>query len=166
MSSEKLNNPVKTLEIGGSTCRIGKLTVGAAIEIESHLTDYPSMFDTLKDSEVLGQVSTDLAEKLINEKLQELHFWPPDAITALCDIRFLKRGNFSHAFLSAMIRAYNPHFSPEEIASIANKATAENVFDLQMIALGVTSDPKDENEPVATKSHQKSELTGVELSPG
>lgn len=166
MSTDRLNNPVKTLEIGGTTCRIGKLTVGAAIEIEDHLSAYPSMFDTLKDSDILGQVSTDLAEKLINEKLQELHFWPPDAITALCDIRFLKRGNFSHAFLSAMIRAYNPHFSPDEVASIANKATAENVFDLQMISLGVTSDPKDESVPIATRNHPKKESTGAELSHG
>lgn len=166
MSADRLNNPVRTLEIGGTTCRIGKLTIGAAIEIEEHLSACPSMFDTLKGSDILGQVSTDLAEKLINEKLQELHFWPPDAITALCDIRFLKRGNFSHAFLSAIVRAYNPHFSPDEIVSIANKATAENVFELQMVALGVTSDPKGESDSVSTKSQPKNGLTGAELSHG
>ena len=161
----KLHNPIQTVDIGGETVRIGKLTLAAAIEIESHLADLPTPLERLEKSGVLPQLPAEVAADLTGTAMQESAFFPPDAIGALCNSKILGRGSFGKAFLSAMIRAYNPHFDDGEIDRIAGKATAETVLAVQGIALGVTTDPKDESG-IGAATIPQTGSTGGESSPG
>jgi Ni,Fe-hydrogenase III component G len=158
----KLDNRIKTLEIGGHTVKVGKLTMAAAVEIESYLETLESPLEKMERAKILTQIDKDAAIGVVDSLTQDLAFWPPDAIGALCDRRFLTRGKFGRAFVAAMVRAYNGHFEPSEVDRIANNATLEDVFAIQPIALGVTSDPKDLSGLGAATQPQASESSGGE----
>ena len=149
---------MRTYDIAGETVKVGKLTLGAALEIESHLKTLKTPFEVLESSNALKMVESDLAERLINEKLQQEMFWPPDAITALCDQKFLTRADFGIVFISAMLRSYNPHFDPKDIERIATRATVQDVIQLQVIAFDSDSNQK-KDEPTAPAPVNES--TGV-----
>lgn len=144
MTSFKLANTVKTIEIAGVPCRVGKLTLGAALSIEEFLATLPTPYETLEGSKALAQVSKELADTLIAKALADTMFWPPDAISALSTQKFLVRADFGQAFIRAMLAAYNPHLAPDEITRIAAAAVVpEDVVRLQLIAFGADTDPKD-----------------------
>lgn len=169
MTSFRLANTVKTVEIAGQPCRVGKLTLGAALSIEEFLATLPTPYETLEGSKALGQVSKDLADTLIAKALADTMFWPPDAITALSTQKFLVRADFGQAFIRAMLAAYNPHIAPDEINRIAAAAVVpEDVVKLQLIAFGADNDPKDDpaTAGAATVTSSASELTGAESLPG
>ena len=150
-------------EIAGVLYRVGKLTLGAAFEIETFLSKLRTPYELLEDSKALAQVGKELADQLVNKALQECHFWPPDAINALCNNKFLTRADFGIAFVSAMLRQGNPHLPPDEVTRIAHAASYKDVIALQLIAFGADdTDPKDANgvpERAATPD-MSSELTG------
>ncbi|CAB4178473.1 hypothetical protein UFOVP1622_56 [uncultured Caudovirales phage] len=154
MQPHKLDAKPVSYEIAGVPYRVGKLTLGAAFEIETFLSKLKSPYEILEDSKALAQVGKELADQLVNKALQDCHFWPPDAINALCNKRFLTRADFGIAFVSAMIRQGNPHLPPDEVTCIAHAASYKDVMALQLIAFGADdTDPKDENgvpERVAT----------------
>lgn len=144
MTSAKLANSVRSYELGGVPYRVGKLTLGAALQIEEHLSKLKTPLEIYRDSGVLSALPTEKADDILNRAAQETMFWPPDAVTALCDVRFLKRADFGMAFISALLAAYNPGLSPHEIESIAKKASTQDVMKLQLIAFGVDGiDPKE-----------------------
>lgn len=151
---------MKTYTIANETIKVGKLTLGAALEIENHLKTLRTPFEVLQDSQALSQIDKDLAERLINEKLQQEMFWPPDAITALCDQKFLTRAGFGIVFISAMIRAYNPHFEPQEVDRLASRATVQDVIQLQLIAFDSDNNQK-KDEPTTPANSLTSEPTGA-----
>lgn len=149
---------MKTYDIAGETIKAGKLTLGAALEIENHLKTLRTPFEVLENSNALKMVDSELAERLINEKLQQEMFWPPDAITALCDQKFLTRADFGIAFISALIRSYNPHLDPKDIERIALRASVQDVIQLQLIAFDSDSNQK-KDEP--TPQANANESTGA-----
>lgn len=140
----KLDTRTTTIEIGGETVKVGKLTLGAAIEIEAYLQTIDTPLEIIERSKILAQVDKEVADKILDGHTQDLAFWPPDAIGALCDKRFLTSGRFGKAFVSAIIRAYNAHLDDATVERIANRSTVDTVYLLTPIALlGVNSDPKD-----------------------
>lgn len=163
----KIANPVFTRDFNGTPYRVGKLTLGAALEIESYLSELKTPYEILQDSKALEQIGKELADQLVSKALQETHFWPPDAITALCTQKFLVKADFGIAFLSAVLRHYNPHLQPDEILVIAKNATTTDVVEMQLIAFGANeTDPKDENAAgQPTMADLASEPIGVASSP-
>ena len=140
----KIANTVLMRDFNGVPYRVGKLTLGAALEIESYLSELKTPYEILQDSKALEQIGKELADQLVSKALQETHFWPPDAITALCSQKFLTKADFGIAFLSAILRQYNPHLSPEEIQAVAKNSTTSDVVEMQLIAFGANNtDPKD-----------------------
>lgn len=169
MTAFRLANTVKTVEIAGQPYRVGKLTLGAALQIEEFLATLPTPYEVLEGSKALSQVSKEHADMLIAKALSDTMFWPPDAITALSTQKFLVRADFGKAFISAILSAYNPHLSPQEIESVAKSATVpEDVVRLQLIAFGADNDPKDEPAKAGneTTTSFASEPTGAGLQPG
>ena len=163
----KLTSPVYVHEIAGETLKFGRLTLGAAVELEDYLHTLPTPFEALEDSKTLQHIDPEMRERLINEKLQQLHFWPPDAITALATSQFLTSGRFGVAFLTAMITAYNTHISHDEAERLAKRANHGDFMTVHRIALGL-NDPKGEqpeNGHDQTTS-QPNGLDGVASSPG
>ncbi len=163
----KLTSPVYIHEIAGETLKFGRLTLGAAVELEDYLQTLPTPFEALEDSKSLQHIDPEMRERLINEKLQQLHFWPPDALTALATSQFLTSGRFGMAFVTAMITAYNTHISHSEAIKLAAKANHGDFMTIHRIALGL-NDPKGdlpENGHDQTTS-QLSGLDGVASSPG
>jgi hypothetical protein len=143
MTSFKLSNAQKSYEINGTPYRVGKLTLGAAVQIESHLSKLKTPLEIYNDSKALAVFTPGKAEEILNKAAQETMFWPPDAVTALCNTKFLTRGDFGIVFISAILAAYNPHLSPQEIENIAKSATTADVVQLQLIAFGADeTDPK------------------------
>jgi hypothetical protein len=166
------------VEIGGHPVRAGRLTVAAACEIESFLQTLESPIQFL-ESRVLGEKlpryvpdpdnpgnvkevnSVEVADILLQRSME----WPPDAIGALCNTIMLKKGAFSRVFIMAMVRAYNPHFTPEKIEEIADSALAfHDAVKMQMAALGVNTDPKD-GAGLGVASNPPNESNGAGLSP-
>jgi len=141
----KLHNEIKTVEIGGQLVKIGRLTVGAACEIEAYLETLETPLEFL-DAKILAKAmpegnSAEIADIILQRSME----WPPDAIGALCSGAMLRKASFAKVFIKAMIRSYNPHIPIEDVARIADSAIVP--FDslaLQPIALGVNTDPKDE----------------------
>lgn len=169
MTSFKLANTVKTIEIAGKPYRAGKLTLGAALSIEEHLAKLPTPYETLENSKALSQVSKELADTLISKALADTMFWPPDAISALTNPKFLTRADFGIAFISAILAAYNPHLSPQEIEAVAKSASSEDVLKMQLVAFGADNDPKEPPANAGTETNQansSSESTGLESSHG
>lgn len=161
MTSFKLANTAKTIEIGGVPCRAGRLTLGAALSIEEFLATLPTPYETLDKSNVLAQVGKELADQLVGKALSETMFWPPDAITALSDRRFLVRADFSRAVISAVLTAYNPHMSPDEINSIVNGALVpQDMVKIQIVAFGGDLDPKEEDAGASLAEAKKSPESG------
>ena len=163
----KLTSPVFIHEIAGESLRFGRLTLGAAVELEDYLHTLPTPFEALEDSKTLQHIDPEMRERLINEKLQQLHFWPPDALTALATSQFLTSGRFGMAFVTAMITAYNSHISHDEAIKLAAKANHGDFMVIHRIALGL-NDPKGdlpENGQDQTIS-QPNESLGVASSPG
>ena len=163
----KLTSPVYVHEIAGESLRFGRLTLGAAVELEDYLHTLPTPFEALEESKTLQHIDPEMRERLINEKLQQLHFWPPDALTALATSQFLTSGRFGVAFLTAMITAYNSHISHDEAAKLAAKANHGDFMTIHRIALGL-NDPKGdlpENGHDQT-TNQPNGLDGVASSPG
>lgn len=145
MTSAKLANSVRSYELGGVPYRVGKLTLGAALQIEEHLSKLKTPLEIYRDSGILSALPTEKSDDILNRAAQETMFWPPDAVTALSDGRFLRRAEFGIAFISALLAAYNPGLSPHEITLIAQKASIKDVLQLQVIAFGAdVIDPKDE----------------------
>lgn len=143
MTSAKLANSVRSYELGGVPYRVGKLTLGAALQIEEHLSKLKTPLEIYRDSGILSALPTEKADDILNRAAQETMFWPPDAVTALSDGRFLRRADFGIAFISALLAAYNPGLSPHEITLIAQKASLMDVVQLQIIAFGAdATDPK------------------------
>lgn len=142
MNAARLSNPIKQHAINGQTYNIGKLTIGAAVEIETYLATLKTPLEKIQESKILEQVDKDVANGIIDTALQELAFFPPDAITALCDRKYLGRAEFGRVFLRAIFREYNRHLSPEEIDRVAMSATVEDIFVIQAVALGADADPK------------------------
>lgn len=136
MDSAKLANPIRSFEIKGVPFRVGKLTVGAALEMEQALSTWPSKLDRLRDSGILDKIDKDKAESLIETAMMDLDFWPPDAITALSDWRILIRAEFGVIFITALLRQYNPGLSPDELATLAKACTKDDLLALQSIAFG------------------------------
>lgn len=163
----KLTSPVYVHEIAGESLRFGRLTLGAAVELEDYLHTLPTPFEALEASKTLQHIDPEMRERLINEKLQQLHFWPPDALTALATSQFLTSGRFGVAFLTAMITAYNTHISHDEAAKLAAKANHGDFMTVHRIALGL-NDPKGEQpgDGQEMTTSQLSELDGVASSPG
>lgn len=168
MTSFKLSNATQTYEIAGTPYRVGKLTLGAALQIEQWLATLPTPLELLRDGGILKDISTDKADDILNRAAQDTLFWPPDAITSLTNPKFLTRADFGIAFISALLAAYNPHLSPQEISTIAKNATSVDVLKLQLIAFGAdVEDPKGENQPATNpQPAPSSESTGQELSHG
>jgi hypothetical protein len=137
----KLTTPIETVEIAGQTLRFGRLTLGAAVELEDYLQTLPTPFEALESSKSLQHIDAEMRERLIQEKLQQLHFWPPDALNALANSQFLTSAKFGMAFLVAMITAYNSHISSTEAREIAAKANHGDFMTVHRIALGL-NDPK------------------------
>lgn len=164
----KLDNLIVTYDIGGEPCRVGKLTIGAACEIERYLATLETPLEKIERSKILTQIDGEKASGIIDSALQDLAFWPPDAVGALCSAKFLTRGEFALAFISAIVRQYNPHFTDADIERVASKATVDDVFKLQAIALGANTDPKDESGlgVAQATTGQPSGSSGVESSPG
>lgn len=141
----KLHNEIKTVEIGGQLVKVGRLTVGAACEIEAYLEALETPLEFI-NSKILNKAfpegtSVQIADIII-QRSQE---WPPDAIGALCSGAMLRKASFARVFIRAMIRAYNPHVPIEDVAKVADSAIVPfDALTLQPIALGVTNDPKDE----------------------
>jgi len=144
-----LHNEVKTVEIGGQPVRIGRLTMAAACEIESYLETLESPFERFDVSTLKDKLPEATAVEVAEILMQQSGAWPPDAISALCNVRMVRRAKFSRVFIGAMIRAYNGHMKPEEINRIVDSAvllTGDNISqEIALIALGITDDPKDEN---------------------
>ena len=163
----KLTSPVFIHEIAGESLRFGRLTLGAAVELEDYLHTLPTPFEALEDSKTLQHIDPEMRERLINEKLQQLHFWPPDALTALATSQFLTSGRFGVAFLTAMITAYNTHISHHEAAKLAAKANHGDFMTIHRIALGL-NDPKGETPENGHDQtiNQPNGLDGVASSPG
>ena len=144
MESVKLANPPQSYTIDGKSYAVGKLTLGMALDIESFLATLKTPLEKIEESGVLNQVESDVASGILDSAMQDLAFWPPDAVSALCDRRFLTRADFGVTFLRAMLRAYNPGLTAEDTARIAQAATLMDVIQLQMVASGVdASGPKD-----------------------
>lgn len=136
MSSDKLANPIRSYEIKGGAFRVGKLTVGAALEIEQELATWPSKLEKLQASGILEKLPPDKAESLVETAMMDLEFWPPDAITALSDWKTLIRAEFGLIFVKALLRQYNPGLSPDELTALAKACTPDDVMALQKIAFG------------------------------
>ena len=162
----KLTTPVYTREIGGESLRFGRLTLGAAVEIEDYLSTLPTPFEALEDSKSLQHIDPEMRERLIQEKLQQLHFWPPDALNALASSQFLTSAKFGVAFLVAMITAYNSHISTDEARRLAMKADHGDFMAIHKIALGLETDPKCESGPDPVQTGQMNASTGAVQSPG
>jgi hypothetical protein len=137
----KLTSPVYTHEIDGQTLRFGRLTLGAAVELEDYLQTLPTPFEALENSKTLQHIDPEMRERLIQEKLQQLHFWPPDALNALSTSNFLTSAKFGMSFLVAMITAYNAHIATDEAKRLASRANHEDFMVIHRIALGL-NDPK------------------------
>ena len=163
----KLTSPVYVHEIAGESLRFGRLTLGAAVELEDYLHTLPTPFEALEASKTLQHIDPEMRERLINEKLQQLHFWPPDALTALATSQFLTSGRFGMAFVTAMITAYNSHISHDEAIKLAAKANHGDFMTIHRIALGL-NDPKGETPEHGHDQtiNQPNGLDGVALSPG
>ena len=163
----KLTSPVYVHEIAGESLRFGRLTLGAAVELEDYLHTLPTPFEALEDSKTLQHIDPEMRERLINEKLQQLHFWPPDALTALATSQFLTSGRFGMAFVTAMITAYNSHISHDEAIKLAAKANHGDFMTVHRIALGL-NDPKGDQpgDGQEMTTSQLSGLDGVASSPG
>lgn len=163
----KLTSPVYVHEIAGESLKFGRLTLGAAVELEEYLQTLPTPFEALEASQTLQHIDAEMRERLIQEKLQQLHFWPPDALTALATSQFLTSGKFGVAFLTAMITAYNAHISHDEANRLARRANHADFMVVHRIALGL-NDPK-ADQPGDGQEMATSPATGSHgavLSPG
>lgn len=147
----KLANVVKIHEIGGKPYYFGKLTVGMGIEIESYLKTLPTAVEQIERSGILKSASKEAADSIVQQALQDLDLYPPDAITALYSRRFLMSSQFGGVLVRAALRQYNPGLTTQDIEDVANQATHEDVLKIQNIAGGI-----DENAPkgVADSSPQ------------
>lgn len=139
----KLHNEIKTVEIAGTPVRVGALTIGAAIEIESYLSTLKTPFERVESSPLLALMDEARRNATIDKYLQQLSFWPPDAIGALCDPSFRRSGPFMRVVVASVVRSYNPHFSDEEIARIAASTSIFDAIGLLPVFMGVSDDPKD-----------------------
>lgn len=149
--STKLANVPQLIEIGGETYKAGKLTIGISLEIESHLATLKTPLEKIQESKILEHVEPAVAESILSTAMQELAFWPPDAVNALCDSRFLLRASFGVVFVRAMLRQYNAHLSHDDLNRVATLATVQDVLTLQSIASGVDPNgPKGVAEPPPT----------------
>ncbi len=160
----KLHNEIKTVEIGGHPVRAGRLTVAAACEIEAFLQTLESPLQFI-DAKILAKAIPEadcaMVADIIMQRSQE---WPPDAIGALCSVKMLQKAVFARVFIGAMIRAYNPHYSPEKVDEITNAAVMPyDALTLQPIALGVNTDPKD-GAGLGVASNPPNESNGAGLS--
>jgi hypothetical protein len=145
----KLANVLKTHEIGGRSYSFGRLTIGMGVEIESYLRTLPTELEKIESSGILKTVSQDVANSIVSDALQRHDVWPPDAISALCDRRFLTRSEFGMAFVKSALRQYNPGLSIDEIDKAASMATLADVLRIQAIAAGTDDiDPKEHAAPV------------------
>jgi hypothetical protein len=142
LSGYQFSNPVKTIEIGGESVRVGKLTIGMAVDLESYLRTVPSKLESIEASGILKQLSKETADSIVSDALQEHAFYPPDAVTALCDKRFLLNATFGQRLIRAALRAYNPGLTDADIDRIADKAVyPTDTVIIQQICSGA-SDPK------------------------
>lgn len=162
MNAFKMAKPEKTMQFGSVPYRVGKLTLGAALAIESFLSELPTPYEILNGSNAVSQLSKEAADMAVQRALNDTMFWPPDAISALSTQKFLVRADFGIAFISAILAAYNPHLPPQEIEAIARSASIEDVVKLQLIAFGADeTDPKGESAGPATIPDLASEPIGV-----
>jgi len=149
----KLANPLKSHEIGGRAYSFGRLTIGMGLEIETWLKTLPTELERIEQSGILKSISREAADSIVADALQRHDIWPPDAITALCDRRFLTRSEFGIVFIMAALRQYNPGLTAEEIERIASQATLTDVIRLQSIAAGTDDiDPKELAAIAATET--------------
>lgn len=140
----KLANVLKSHEIGGRSYQFGRLTIGMGVEIESWLKTLPTELERIEQSGILKSVTPEVADSIVSDALQRYEMWPPDAITALCDRRFLTRSEFGIVFVKSALRQYNPGLSIEDVERIATQATFADVIKLQAIAAGTDDiDPKE-----------------------
>lgn len=147
MNAEKMLNRPIYYQFGEERYKVGKLTIGAALKLEAWLAKLPTPWEVLESTDILKHCSDEQKKQIIDEKLQQLHFWPPDAITALSEIKFLKRGDFGGQLIATILEAYNPHLSPDDIQKIVSKATIEDVIQIQLIATASGASQKKEMTP-------------------
>lgn len=163
----KLTSPICTHEIDGQTLRFGRLTLGAAVEIEEYLSTLPTPFEALENSKTLQHIDPELRENLIQQKLQQLHFWPPDALTALSTPNFLTSAKFGMAFMVAMITAFNAHIATDEAKRLAGRANHEDFMIIHRISLGLSDTPAPKVEaPAGIATAPPSGSHGAESSHG
>jgi hypothetical protein len=141
-----LNKPIY-YQFGDEKYKVGKLTIGAALKLESWLAKLPTPWEVLESTDILKHCSDEQKKQIIDEKLQQLHFWPPDAITALSEIKFLKRGDFGGQLIAAILESYNPHLSPDDVEKIVSKATVHDVIQIQLIATATGDESKKDLGP-------------------
>ena len=159
MNAEKLINEPVLYEIGGEQFRVGKLTIGTALKLESWLAKLPTPWEVLSNTDILKHCSEEQRKQIIDEKLQQLHFWPPDAISAISDERFLRRADFGSVFVEAILKAYNSHLSQQEIDRAVQKATIFDVYAIQLISTSTGSTEK--KVPEANQVNTETESTGA-----
>lgn len=161
----KLSNPLKPHEIAGRSLSFGRLTIGMGMEIETWLKTLPTELEQIERSGILKSVTPEVADSIASEALQRHDLWPPDAITAICDRRFLMRAEFGVVFVKAALRQYNPGLTTDDIDRIANQATFADVNRLVEIATGLDEiDPKD--LPVARPETPAAATNSASMSSG
>ena len=161
----KLDNPVTTIEIGGEPVRVGKLTIGAACEIEAYLETLETPLEKIEKSKILTQIDKDAATGIVESALQDLAFWPPDAIGALSDSKWLQKAGFSKTFCAAVVRSYNPHFTDADVTRITDKLTWDIPYILRVLSLPELFPKKEEPVPDVATPDRPNESNGGESSP-